>query len=165
MPMLVHLTAEKNVKPILRGGIKSSCGVYSMPMLQNHYISHQWLRELKRRGQRTYMAVYFRVSAEEIVSVGHYNQQHQQVPLGKAIEIIRNIDDAQGYEIIISRTITKKEIVKVRALSQIIGWRYMPFAHGKSFFNCPGCIPRGQIKSKVLQQRYRQGITRSGSGK
>lgn len=36
-------------------------------------------------------------------------------------------------------------------------------AHGKSFCNCPACIPRGQIKSKVLRERYKNGISRSGS--
>ncbi|WP_201362733.1 hypothetical protein [Dictyobacter formicarum] len=134
-----------------------------MPMLQNHYISYQWLRELKRNGQRTYIAVYFRLTNKEIVSVGRYNHPHQQVPLSQAIAMIMQVKDPQGYEIIVPRKIEKKEISKVRPISQLHGWRYMPHAHGRSFCNCPTCIPRGQIKSRALRERYNNGITRSGS--
>lgn len=67
MPILVHLTSHKNIQKILRSGIvgtsttvycdeqqykKISKAVYCMPVLQNYYISHQWLRELKRGGQK-----------------------------------------------------------------------------------------------------------------
>lgn len=55
MALFVHLTPEKNIKSIKRNGIKLSGnknfgqrGVYAMPVIQNFYISHQWLRELKR---------------------------------------------------------------------------------------------------------------------
>ncbi len=59
MPICVHLTSEKNAKQILRTGIKAVAngvngqkGIYCMPILQNFYASHQWLRELKRGSAR-----------------------------------------------------------------------------------------------------------------
>ncbi|GCE09475.1 hypothetical protein [Dictyobacter aurantiacus] len=163
MPMMVHLTSEKKVRHILQGGIKGSRGVYCMPMLQNHYISYQWLRELKRNGQRTYVAVYFRLASNEVVSVGHYSRPHEQMQLSQAIATLMQINDPQGYEIIVPRKVERKEINKVRPISQLLGWRYMPHAHGKAFCNCPACIPRGQIKSRILRERYKNGTTRSGS--
>jgi hypothetical protein len=56
MPLLVHLTPEKYVARIVRNGIRTGRGVYCLPVLPSYYVSHQWLRELKRRGQRTILA-------------------------------------------------------------------------------------------------------------
>lgn len=33
-------------------------GIFAMPVTRNFYISHQWLRELKRRGQGAIAGVY-----------------------------------------------------------------------------------------------------------
>jgi hypothetical protein len=154
MPLLVHLTSEKNVRHILRSGIKEAKyrGVYCMPVLPNYYISHQWLRELKRNGQRTYVAVYFRVSDQEIVSFGRYNQKHAQIPLSEAIQQLMTIADPLGYEMILSRTVRPQEIQRVRHIRQVMGWRYMPHAHGKPFCRCSYCIGRGQIKGRGVRE-------------
>ena len=43
MPILVHITDEKNAAKIWRGGIRvpKEGGVYFMPVLQSHFVSHQ----------------------------------------------------------------------------------------------------------------------------
>jgi hypothetical protein len=68
MATFVHLTAEKNIKGILRNGISRlrrsagrPHGIFAMPVTRNFYVSHQWLRELRRRGQGSVAAVYFRI--------------------------------------------------------------------------------------------------------
>jgi hypothetical protein len=54
MAQFVHLTPEKFVASIRNVGIKATDtglsfkGIYAMPVVKNFYISHQWLRELKR---------------------------------------------------------------------------------------------------------------------
>lgn len=161
MPLLVHLTSEKNIGSIRHAGIKITperSGVFCMPVTPNYFVSHQWLRELKRRGQRTIIAVYFRISSQEIVRVGRYHEAHEQLPVGEAIQRIMTDPQPQGYEIIIPRPIAPDEIHRVRHLSQTVGWRYMPFAHGKPLCCCPTCIRRGSIKSRKLRQRYEDSL-------
>ena len=95
MATFVHLAVEKDVKSIGRAGIRLprarqgvERGVYAMPVTRNFYISHQWLRELKRRGQRTLVAVHFRIPDKQIVLVGHYNSEHVAVSAAQASAIV-----------------------------------------------------------------------------
>ena len=54
MPVFVHLTPDRNIASIRRQGIGlrnqlfHSRSVYAVPVMPNFYVSHQWLRELKR---------------------------------------------------------------------------------------------------------------------
>ncbi len=56
MAMFVHLTRESGLARVLRNGIARSRrggrdfprGVFAVPVTRNFYVSHQWLRELKR---------------------------------------------------------------------------------------------------------------------
>ena len=66
MTMLVHITPAKNTRAIRRSGIRAVSGghegvsgVYCLPVLPSYQITHQWVRELRRGGQRTLVAVYF----------------------------------------------------------------------------------------------------------
>ncbi len=153
MPVLVHLTAEKNVSSILRSGIRGERGIYCMPVLPNYYISHQWLRELKRGDQRTIVGVYFRVKCDELTWVGRYNEPHSETTVGQAIKHIMSTEDGQGYELIIPRSIGPGEIQKVRHLPQVLGWRYMSKAHGTPPCPCPMCLPRGAMKSRKIRDK------------
>jgi hypothetical protein len=88
MPTLVHLADERNSAAILRNGLKTGrygTGIYCMPVLPDFFVTHQWLRELKRNGARSYVGVYFKVPSAERVFAGRYGQQHQQMILGEAI--------------------------------------------------------------------------------
>jgi len=97
------------------------------------------MRELKRGGQRTFMAVDFRVPSDEEVWVGHYASKQKLTTVAKAVRYIRSRDDARGYQIIIPRPVTPKEIVKVRAVSRLVGWRYSPTSNGRKPCYCEYC--------------------------
>jgi hypothetical protein len=55
--MFVHLAEESRTANIRRNGISRRRkpqgefpgGVFALPVTRNFYVSHQWLRELKRR--------------------------------------------------------------------------------------------------------------------
>jgi hypothetical protein len=157
MPTLVHITDEKNSDRIKRSGIavgKASRIIYFMPVVQDHFVSHQWLRELRRNGARVLVGVYFRLPSEEIVWAGRYNKPHQRMPLGRAIGELAALSDPLGYEMFMERRVAPGEITKIRQLPQKIGWRYQPHAHGKQPCGCPACQPRGTIKSRSIRDRY-----------
>lgn len=157
MPVLVHLADERDAARIQRGGIKIGKyrqGVFCMPVLPNFYVSHQWLRELKRGGARTFVGVYFRLASKTLVYAGKYNREHRHVPLGEAIREIMSLDDPLGYELIIDRKIEPREIEKIRNLPQTLGWRYIPSSHQeKPSCVCRVCIPPGSIKSRRLREK------------
>lgn len=163
MATFVHITTEKNVKSILENGIKTKLtgkevkGVYCMAVTRNFVISHQWLRELKRDGQKTKVGAYFKLNSDEKVLFGHYKQSHVEITAGEAVKAVMDAPDARGFEIIIPRSISPKEIYKVKHLPQVIGWRYYPEAHGKSLCLCPACngLRKGKINStKLLEDKY-----------
>lgn len=143
MPILVHLTSEKNRRSILNAGIRGhACqissangkkvrdlpkAVFCMPVMPNYVITHQWLRELHRhRASPKMIGVYFRLPKDELVWFGQFGKPHKLLPLGKAIRLL--MDEAQplGCELILARSITPKEIQKIRQLPRITGWRFTP---------------------------------------
>lgn len=125
-----------------------------MAVLPDYFTTHQWLRELKRRGQRTIVAVDFCIPSAEPAWVGHYNGSHTETTLGRAIGMLMEIPDTLGFEIIVPRTIRRDEILRVRKLRQVLGWRYFPDAHGKRpTCACRMCLPKGTIKSRRLRHR------------
>jgi hypothetical protein len=155
MPTLVHLADERHTSKILNGGIrigKYQSGIYCMPVLQNFYVTHQWLRELKRGGVKTFVGVYFRVDSSQLVYAGKYNSHHKHISLGQAIKEIMSIDDPLGYELIIDRKIEPSEIVKVKNLPQTLGWRYKPYSHGIKPCPCEFCI-KTSMKAESIRKR------------
>lgn len=167
MALLVHLTSENNRNSLLRSGIKpklyrSTCskGVFAMPVTPDFYISYQWLRELKRSGQRTICGVYFRIPDEQDVYVGHYNQPHLHITVAEAAELIMHTENAEGYEIFIPRKIEPSEIHRIRPLPQMLGWRYYPEAHSRKPCGCPVCQPRGEIKSQRIRGAWEEEMNR-----
>ena len=91
--MFVHLAPESSVARIRRSGNsrlrKASNtfpgGVFAVPVTRNFFLSHQWLRELKRRGAGPIAGVYFRVPDDEQVWVGHYHQAHRWMRAAEAV--------------------------------------------------------------------------------
>jgi hypothetical protein len=157
MPLLVHLTSEKNVAAIRRSGIKSRRkfgAIFAMPVLQNYIVTHQWMRELRRGGQRSYWGVYFRIPDDEIIWFGHYNNPHVQISAAAAVGMMMKAYDPLGMQIIVERRIAAKEIVKIRPIPQVIGWRYRPHAQGERLCLCPSCIRRGQPFSRKLREAW-----------
>lgn len=162
MSLFVHLTSEKNIRTIRRNGIKPhrkrslfQRGVFAMPMLDDFYVSHQWLRELKRGGQRTFIGIYFRIPDDELVLVGHYNSEHLETTASKATKIISEAENPFGYEIIIPRVIQTNEIHRISYLPQVIGWRYFPNSKGKPPCVCL-CCQGGQYGIRKLEKAVKE---------
>ena len=112
MPTLVHLADERDAASIRKNGIrigKHRQGIYCMPVLPNFYISHQWLRELKRRGANTFVGIYFKIDSQTRVFAARYNDPHQHITLGEAIKEILSMPDPLGYELL---TLYGKDIEK-----------------------------------------------------
>jgi hypothetical protein len=157
MAVLVHLMPEKLAASAVRNGLRrGDHGLFCMPVLPNYFVSHQWMRELKRgRGQRTFVAVSFRVRADERVRVGHYNQRHLRTTVGKAIADIMRAEDARGWEMILDRSIAPKEILSVRPVAKVVGWRYLPGAHDRPPCGCDYC-QRGLYGGGKLRRRFNE---------
>jgi hypothetical protein len=153
MALFVHLTPEKNARTIMRSGIKRGRGVFCLPVLPSYVISHQWLRELRRGGQRTIVAVDFRIPDGEPVLVGHYGQAGHEVTAAQAVAVIREMEDPRGYEIVVPRAIGRSELHRVRHVNQVTGWRYVPGSHGRPPCPCPACMPVGAFKSADIRDR------------
>ncbi|RCG32823.1 hypothetical protein DQ384_04985 [Sphaerisporangium album] len=154
MTMLVHITPAKNIRAIRRSGIRaqsladgSQPGVYCLPVMPSYQLTHQWVRELRRGGQRTLMAVHFRIPDDEEVSVGHYGSHQVRVSSAEATALVTELEDPRGYEVIIPRSIAAKEIHRIRRVNQVTGWRYMPDAHGTR--PCPLCNPGQYGAAKI----------------
>ncbi len=161
MPMFVHLAPESRVTLIRRNGIgrlrkaqgERPGGLYAMPVTRNFYVSHQWLRELKRRGQGAVAGIYFRIPDDEPVWVGHYGQAHRAMTAAQATAEFSVAENREGWEVIIPRRVEAKEIHRVRSLPQVLGWRYYPGAKGKPpSCTCRYCI-RGDYGAARLRER------------
>jgi len=77
-----------------------------MPVLPNYYVSHEWLRELRRRGRPPRVAVDFVVPDEEPVLVGHYTRAHDEMTAAQASALIMRAEDPLGYEVVLPRVVT-----------------------------------------------------------
>ena len=161
MAMFVHLTPESQVARIRRNGIRRlrraagefPGGIFAVPVTRNFFVSHQWLRELKRRNEGAIAAVQFRIDDGELVWVGHYNQRHRWLTAAEAVAVFLKADDPMGWEVIIPRRIEASEIHRVRTVPQVIGWRFSPTAKGKPpFCVCDFCI-RGDYGARRLRER------------
>lgn len=161
MAMFVHLTPESRVALVKRNGVRRlrpagngfPGGVFAVPVTRNFYVSHQWLRELKRRNAGPIAGVYFRVPDGERVWVGHYNQAHRWLSAAEAVAEFTEAEDARGWEVIIPRRIEAADIHRVRLLPQVVGWRYWPGANGKKpFCTCKFCT-RGEYGARRLRER------------
>ena len=63
MVSFIHIADKKDEAAIVKNGIsaakrrKGPLGVFAVPVLPNFTTTHQWARELKRRGARTLIAL------------------------------------------------------------------------------------------------------------
>lgn len=161
MAIFVHLAPESRVRLIQRNGInrlrrstdRHPRGVFAMPVTRSFYVSHQWLRELKRGGRRTIVGVYFRLPDEQEVWMGHYGSVHQKTSAAEAVGEFMAAEIREGWEVVIPRRIAPHELIRVRPLPQVVGWRYFPGAKGKApFCACKYCT-RGQYGTQRLRRR------------
>jgi len=160
MARFVHLAPESRIALIRRNGIRRvrrpasgfPGGLFAVPVTRNFYVSHQWLRELRRRNQPI-AAVYFRIPDDERVWVGHYGQAHRWMSASEAVGTFMAAEDAYGWEVVIPRRIEASEIQKTRRLPQVVGWRFSPTAKGKPpYCTCKYCIG-GDYGARRLRER------------
>jgi hypothetical protein len=152
MPRFIHLAPESVVKRIRRNGIQPTkirgWGrrwhlpgidrlVWSFPVTPNYAVSHQWLRELKRWGVKTLVAVVFRIDDDEVVFARHSRGIPREMSAAAAVGIIFSHPEPLGYEVMIPRRIKPIEIVAVRHVAQKLGWRKIPGTQKASICPCP----------------------------
>jgi|SRR5579872_2543882 len=156
MASFVHIADKKDEASILRNGIRSTKrkiglrGVYAVPVVRNYARTHQWARELKRRGVRTLICVQFKIPDDELLLIGKYNGEKLQMTASEAAAAFLNHTDPMGLEAVIPRRIMPTEITRTYAAPRVVGWRYYPEAKGrKPFCRCKFCN-RGEIRAQRL---------------
>ncbi|MGW7199128.1 HEAT repeat domain-containing protein [Streptomyces chryseus] len=165
MAMFVHVTSAANAPRIRRAGIRAESsgqggtrGAYCFPVLPSYTLTHQWLRELARFGSRGgLVAVHVRLDDDQHVLVGHYADRvrgaQAAVPAAEAVRRIAALDDPRGWEVFVPRAIRPREVHRIRAAPQVMGWRYQPDAHGVRPCTCYGCRVRGGYGARRLRER------------
>lgn len=86
--------------------------------------------------------------------MGHYGGPHTLMAADDAVGMLLHAAEALGYEVIVPRAVTAKEVRAVRHVPQVVGWRYSPTAHGSSPCGCPVCARRGEIKGRAIRQTF-----------
>jgi hypothetical protein len=164
MTTFVHIADERDALAIRRNGLalpkarlraieneRYKWGVFALPVVEDFMLSHQWIRELKRRGHRSAVGVYFRVEDDELVWAGIYNKEKTKITAVEAAARLRN-EKILGFEVIIPRSILASEISAIRSLPHV-GWRFFPQAKGsRPFCLCKYCN-RGDIKNRRMRER------------
>jgi hypothetical protein len=161
MATFIHLAPEKVIKRIRRAGIMPAAprgnypaGVFALPVTPQFFVSHQWLRELRRGGQRVICGVYFRTADTEPVWIGYYNQPHVKVTAARAAAMMMETQGRLGFEVVIPRKILPDEIHRVRHLPQLVGWRYRPDSHRVHYCGCIACVGRGAIRGRIKNEKW-----------
>lgn len=165
VPLLVHIAPEPVAKRIKRSGIAArrldqpydGCDrlVWAFPVMDSFTLTYQWVRELKRAGARTLVAVTFRIPDDEQVFAHRYNAEPQLLTAAEAVAAIRAMEDPRGGQIVIPRRIDAGEIVRIRPLPRAFGWRYFPDvkAADRRPCDCLMCAPRGEVKARRYRDR------------
>lgn len=137
-----------------------------MPVVRNFYLTHQWLRELKRWKGGTLVGAYFRLPAGERVMCGPYRGPQVSRTAAEAAAVLWARDDydptadrgrrgersersPEGFEVIVPRRIAPAEILRIKSLPQVVGWRYFPGSHAGPPQVCL-CCERGNYGIRKL---------------
>jgi hypothetical protein len=166
MATFVHIADARDSAAIRRVGLRlpkarlanapapaqaARYGIFALPVVEDFLLSHQWVRELARRGHRSAVGVYIRLPDNEPVYAGVYNGPKEQITAAQAAAALRS-KRILGYEVVIPRAILPAEVVSIRPVPPV-GWRYFPEAKG----NAPRCLckfcVRGEAKSRRLRDR------------
>lgn len=98
--------------------------MYCVPVLSDFWTTLQWLRELRRRHDERMVAVTFRVPDEERVHVGRYDLPHVESSAAECAAWVRK--NPAGAEVVLARSVRKRELVGVREITQLVGWTNVP---------------------------------------
>src|SRR5882762_6662817 len=151
MASFVHIADARHQSLIAKNGIRSGRrGVFCLPVTRKFAVTHQWSRELKRRGVRSFVCVQFRVPNDELVSVGMYNSEKLSMTAAEAVLTVEEHTAPMGLEVILPRRVLPKEIVRMYPAPRLVGWRYYPAAKGRPPFCCCWYCNRGEIRAQRL---------------
>lgn len=151
MASFIHLADAKSCKLIQKNGIKAGKrGLFCSPVTKTFSVTHQWARELRRKGVRSFVCVQFRIPDDELVSVGMYNGEKLVMTAAESVATVESHTAPMGLEVLLSRKILPVEITRIYPAPKITGWRYYPAAKGKKpFCHCRYCN-RGEIRAQRL---------------
>jgi hypothetical protein len=161
MAVFVHFTDENNKKSVIKNGIRMETihyknvnkGIFCMPVIPDFYATHQWVRELKQYNSgNEIIAIYFKILDDEIILYGKYNEEMRKTTAAKAHNIFMNLEDKMGFQAIVVRKIFSNEIIKVKNIPQIIGWRHFPKSHERKRCLCPACLTKGSYNSMKIKR-------------
>lgn len=142
MAMFVHLAPASRVALIRRSGIRRvrrardgfPGGVFAVPVTRNFYMSHQWLREMKRRNLGPLVGVYFRIPDRERVWLGHYGRRHRWMSATEAAGVFARAEDSQGWEVVIPPRSSRRSCTASDRSRRWLGGasRHSPRASGRT---------------------------------
>lgn len=153
---MVHLAPASAERGIARAGIRGASvtilgptgaevalrrGIFAMPVARNFWTTYQWTRELRRYHDERMVAVYFRLSSGDPVYVGRYSEPHKKTTATVAASWI--MDNPTGAEVVLPRSVSAKDILATRAVTQRVGWTEVPEREKKSDCVCRACLPSG----------------------
>ena len=151
MAAFVHFTDEKNKGAIIKNGIRR--GLFCVPVISDYYAVNQWVREIKQYSSgNIIIAIYFKIPDNEKVLCGKYNAKQIEMPAVMAHKTFLSLEDRMGFQVCINRKILKSEIVKVKYVSQKIGWRHFPKSHERRRCLCPACLTKGSYNSNNIKK-------------
>ena len=113
---------------------------------------------VRRRGQRTLVAVTFWLPDDDLVLVGQHNEPHEQM---NAVETAPRIITAKrpfGYEVILDRSVHPHDVHAIRSAPRTVGWRYYSDALGRRACLCDWCS-HGDI-NRQRHLRYKEWLAR-----
>jgi hypothetical protein len=159
MATFMHVTDARIAASVQRNGLKPFLtkimmengnvgmhrAVYCVPVVANFQATFQWLRELKWRGRRTAVGVQFRIPDRQEVFFGKFNKPHLRLSAAEAIGLYMKSPDQRGLEVLVPRRVTAREILRVRNIPQLMGWRFFPESKNTDTIWLPW---KGQIKRR-----------------
>ena len=164
----LHLAPSSAERSIREAGVRAvptrlgPDGVYCMPVLADFWTTLQWTRELRRRHDERLVAVTFRVPDRELVHVGPYRGPHTPRAASEAARWVR--DNPAGAEVVLPRAVRAAEIVRVAALTQLVGWVGSPEPTTWDCV-CSACLPRGlPDRIRRIRAAYERAAARARGG-
>ena len=115
------------------------------------------MRELRRQRGQQLLAARIRLNDGERVLLGKYNEDHIEVTAARAIGIVRQHHDPMGLQVVLPRSVSRKEIESFYRPAKVVGWRYYPAARGRSPCGCPYC-QRGEPFGRRIREAYEQNV-------
>ena len=171
MATFVHIANARDALHIYRNGLKprrarfTSAGdvaevhrvVFCEPVVPNFQATFQWLRELKRGGYRTAVGVQFRIDDGQEVWFGRYGKPHERMTAADAVGRYMSMPDSRGYEVLVPRRVAPREIMRVRDVPQLMGWRFFPESKNTGTTWWPS------LKGEIKRRRVIASINRKDS--